>query len=185
MPTTLFHGPGVRGRFVSDLSSLRVEGAREICSQAQFSGPGEWTLGPLDEATRDALDALLKLLEEHDQSKTWILWAHDLGLVPKTIRSRMDTVVFLPLPPEEADIPQETMDLGFAVVRAALARDFSFIYQKVQGLPQERIPEFLVGLENALAVLPGAMQLWPSLRPLSGHVVRPAPWQVFAALCFG
>jgi hypothetical protein len=180
----LFHGPGVRGRFSSE-SPLRVDTARDICSQAQFGGSGEWVLGPLDDATRDALDALLKLLEEHDPSKKWMLWAYDLGLVPKTIRSRMDETVFLPPPEGEPELAQEMADLGFALVRAALARDVAFIYQKVHAVDQEQVPELLVGLENALTVLPGAIQLWPSLRSLGGQITRPTPWQVLAALCFG
>lgn len=184
MSTTLFHGPGVRGRFGPG-DPLRVDTARELCTQAQFGGSGEWVLGPLDDATRDALDALLKLLEEHGPAKKWTLWANDLGLVPKTIRSRMDETVFLPPPEGEPELAQEMLDLGFSLVRAALARDLAFIYQKVHAVNQEQMPELLAGLENALVVLPGAIQLWPSLRSLGGQITRPTSWQVLAALCFG
>ena len=45
--------------------------------------------GPLDDADPSTLDILLKRIEEPiNQAPLLILWAYDLGSVPKTIRSR-------------------------------------------------------------------------------------------------
>jgi len=45
--------------------------------------------GPLDEADPSNLDTLLKIVEEPlPNTPTLILWAHDFGSVPPTIRSR-------------------------------------------------------------------------------------------------
>lgn len=53
---------------------------------------GSVVIGPMDLATVDASDALLKIVEEPSTLTQPFLWAHDLGQVSKTIRSRCHTV---------------------------------------------------------------------------------------------
>lgn len=178
MSVVLFHGPGVRDRFSSpEGKGLRVAEARRLCMEAQFAGQAQWTLGPLDDATKDACDALLKLLEEHAENQSWTLWAVDLGLVPRTIRSRADEVLFLP----GEEYSQETLDLAFAIARAALGKDLAFLYQKIFPLGEDQLASLVDALGQALAFLPGGSSVWPQVRPLCG-TARPSPWQVLSAL---
>lgn len=53
---------------------------------------GSVVLGPMDLATVDASDALLKIVEEPSKLTKPFLWANDLGQVSKTIRSRCHTI---------------------------------------------------------------------------------------------
>ena len=49
---------------------------------------GAVVIGPMDLATVDASDALLKVIEEPSDLSLPFLWANDVGQVSKTIRSR-------------------------------------------------------------------------------------------------
>lgn len=102
----LFHGPGAREAALAEAPQIGVlvappfgdEGlkaveAREVVS-ALLSPPtgmeaGVLIVGPMDQAWPKASDVLLKRLEEFNSDVvTPILWAHDLGGVSPTIRSR-------------------------------------------------------------------------------------------------
>lgn len=102
----LFFGPGARSAALKEASrvgrlvappfgdaGLKVDEAREVVelllSTPVGTGTGVVIVGPLDEAPAKSTDALLKTLEEfNDQATRPILWAHDLGGVSSTIRSR-------------------------------------------------------------------------------------------------
>ena len=102
----LFHGPLARheavtvaaskGRMISDPigdGGLKVDDSRRIVSLAGMSGIGDKrpviVVGPLDQATPEAADALLKTLEDLSEGPLLILlWTDYLGGVIGTIRSR-------------------------------------------------------------------------------------------------
>tara|TARA_Y100000310_G_scaffold304676_1_gene344052 strand:- start:2500 stop:3129 length:630 start_codon:yes stop_codon:yes gene_type:complete len=106
MTPLLFHGPGAReaalsaahlaGRLVSDPvgdEGLKVDEARQIVALANSSGIGDrppcLVIGPLDSASPEASDALLKTLEDlSDAPMRLFLWASYMGEVTPTIRSR-------------------------------------------------------------------------------------------------
>ena len=106
MTPVLFHGPGGReaalraarlsGRLLGDPigdSGLKVDDSRQIVLLANSSGIGDAApcivVGPLDDATPEAGDALLKTLEDLSEAPLRIfLWASYLGGVIPTIRSR-------------------------------------------------------------------------------------------------
>lgn len=103
----LFHGPTARGaallcardvgRLIRDPvgdDGLKVEDARLLVSLSENSGVGDRPpvviVGPLDRATPEASDALLKTLEDLAEGPLRIvLWADYLGGVSKTIQSRI------------------------------------------------------------------------------------------------
>ena len=104
----LFHGPKARdqavkiseeiGRPISDPigdQGLKVDDSRLIVNRALVGGSGVGdrpptvVLGPLDKATPEAADALLKTLEDlADAPLRIFLWADFLSDVSPTIRSR-------------------------------------------------------------------------------------------------
>lgn len=102
----LFHGPRARGEAVEHAScvgrllsdpigdqGLKVADSRHIVEMAGSSGVGDKKpvviVGPLDRATPEAGDALLKTLEDLAEGPLVILlWADYLGGVIGTIRSR-------------------------------------------------------------------------------------------------
>lgn len=102
----LYHGPTARDRAVVQAESvgrlvsepigdkgLKVDDSREIVRLSQLSGVGDKPpvvlIGPLDKATPEASDALLKTLEDLAEGPLRILlWADNLHGVVGTIRSR-------------------------------------------------------------------------------------------------
>jgi len=106
MSTLLFHGPGARQAAVDKAAEigrllgapfgedgLKVKVAREIVDLLECAPVGDdigvIIIGPMDETSPEAADALLKTLEEFDaRFFRPLLWAHDAGSVIGTIRSR-------------------------------------------------------------------------------------------------
>jgi len=106
MTPRLFHGPSARdkavslsleiGRPVGDPvgdKGLKVDDSREIVELASHSGIGDKAptivVGPIDQASPEASDALLKTLEDLAEGPLRIiLWADFLNEVSPTIQSR-------------------------------------------------------------------------------------------------
>ena len=102
----LFHGPAARGEAIAfarevgrPVSSpigddgLKVDDSRALVALAGSSGVGDRppcvVVGPLDDATPEAADALLKTLEDLASGPLRIiLWCESIGGVIGTIRSR-------------------------------------------------------------------------------------------------
>ena len=98
----IHHGPGVENK-LDDLlegktlvkppyESLKTDEVKDLVYQFSQVWPQKGACllaGPLDEATSDVLDILLKRIEEPlEGSPELILWARDFGGIPPTIRSR-------------------------------------------------------------------------------------------------
>lgn len=106
MTPFLFHGPSSRDRAVQKSEEcsrpisdpvgdrgLKVDDARSIVDLANNGGVGDLppsvVVGPIDAATPEAADALLKTLEDLSEAPLKIvLWADHLTEVVPTIRSR-------------------------------------------------------------------------------------------------
>lgn len=107
MPSCLlFHGPGAREAALAEVSSLgalvappygddglKTDEARSVVASLLSPPLGKETgvviVGPMDMANPKASDVLLKRIEEFNPKVVIpILWAHDLGGVSPTIRSR-------------------------------------------------------------------------------------------------
>lgn len=106
MSTLLFHGPTSRDTAIAEAErigrllaepfgddGLKVETAREIVEMLSTAPIGDKigtvVIGPFDDVTVQASDAMLKTLEEFDSRFVQpLLWAMDVGSVTGTIRSR-------------------------------------------------------------------------------------------------
>lgn len=105
MACVLYHGPGARQAAVEEADrigvlvkppfgddGLKVPEAREVVGllrRATLVKLSVFVVGPVDRANVNASDALLKSIEHPPCKYTaLILWAHDLGEVRDTIRSR-------------------------------------------------------------------------------------------------
>ena len=105
----LYHGPEARGKACEEAhrvgrmlcdpigdGGLKTEDAREAVSIVAAGTIGDATptlvIGPLDSATPEAADALLKTLEDLSGYVTLCLWAECVGSVIPTIRSRTNAV---------------------------------------------------------------------------------------------
>ena len=137
----LFYGPGAEeealqrsddiGRLLAEpfgAEGLKVADSREITSLMAAppvgSGIGVVIIGPMDRATPEAQDALLKHLEEFDPTTIQpILWTIDLGAVFGTIRSRC----LMEWCPHGAVPEMEHLDAATSLVRSAIDRDYASI----------------------------------------------------------
>lgn len=111
----LYHGPEGRGTACAEANrlgrllcdpigdgGLKTEDAREAVNIVASGTIGDATptmvIGPLDSATPEAADALLKTLEDLSGYVTLCLWAECIGSVIPTIRSRTTAVWCPPSP---------------------------------------------------------------------------------------
>ena len=177
----LFHGPEARnaaleraaeGRPISEPvgdAGLKVEEARQIVDLASggFVGDAEPTLviGPIDAATTNAADALLKTLEDLRGRVTLILWARDDRDVIPTIRSRTRPV-WCPATPRTLDPIVPYLPDATDMVARAFAGDEDGVLGIVQ--KHSRNLEVLVyALDRVLAGAaadPRAIEMWDDLR---------------------
>ena len=115
----LYHGPEGRGTACAEANrigrllcdpigdgGLKTDDAREAVNIVASGTIGDATptmvIGPLDSATPEAADALLKTLEDLSGYVTLCLWAECIGSVIPTIRSRT-TGVWCPAGPTWID----------------------------------------------------------------------------------
>jgi len=184
----LFHGPGARtaclahvrqvnGRLVAPPfgdDGLKVAEAREA-TELLFSPPvgekiGVVVLGPMDRATPDAVDALLKTIEEFPSGVTLpVLWAHELEDVWGVLRSRcLEHWCSAPATVEEDGA---TTSLAWDLLEGVLTGDLSVLIrliekqtkgEKVDALIQAIIVTLASDLQH-----PARRKMWDSLRVLT------------------
>ena len=190
MTPLLYHGPLARDRAVERAaeigrpiseplgdSGLKVDDSRLIVLKANQSGVGDkapsLVVGPLDRATPEAADALLKTLEDMAQGPLrLVLWADYLGGVRPTIRSRTravwcpvtseDTHYIDPLYYLEADAKKL---LGY-LLKGDHGRVLGMVLKADKGWPEllnavvQQLPDLELEGEDAQTV----MALWPRIR---------------------
>ena len=198
----LFHGPGARQAAIAKAhevgslaappfgdNGLKVDEARAAV-RTLLEGSISFELrviiaGPMDEATPEASDVLLKRIEEFEEDIVQpILWAHDLGDVTATIRSRC---LDFWSPREGPEVDNDAV-LGAAweLVNAAREGDCFSLPAKVKSLSKE-LPELLAAVAEVLAQdLEDEVnrRLWERLRPATCWR-NPRPAEVVAALVEG
>lgn len=182
----LFHGPEARDRAVQKASQegrlvsepvgdkgLKVEDSRRVVEISLNPGVGDKppyvVIGPLDAATPEASDALLKTLEEVMNTPLRIvLWADYLGEVIPTIRSRTHAI-WCPPGRTWLDPLSWKEDSAKTLLKAWLAKD----WVRVIGILQEEAKDWqdlIRALSNLLPPLMAGengdrvMGLWESLR---------------------
>lgn len=187
---TLFHGPRAReegiawaeatGRLLTPPGgdTLKIEASREMIT---FLGNipigdkiGCLLIGPMDEATEAASDALLKSLEECDTRYVYpAVWATHIGNVEPTIRSR--TIEKWCPPPPGVWTEGPYMPAATALCAAALKGRTASV---IETLAENEGAEEGLLMASALALLTmeeedlGArLRLWASIR----EALRRAP----------
>lgn len=183
----LFHGPGAQnealagpgvllGLYGSGEKGLGVAETREALALVEHpTKSGVLIFGPLDKASPEALDALLKTVEEPPDHLELRLFALEEGLVSPTIRSRcLRRFCSDPRP----------LDLGTARrwVAWALAGKVGELAEQVLASKSEEPLPSLQQLSAALVEHGGGelfVALWKALRELPEDPTRP---EVFSAL---
>jgi hypothetical protein len=154
---------------------LKVDDSRQVVEISLNPGVGDKppyvVIGPLDAATPEASDALLKTLEEVENTPLRIvLWADYLGEVIPTIRSRTHAV-WCPPGRTWLDPLSWKEDAAKALLKAWLAED----WVRVIGLLAEDAKNWQDLLRALCNLLPPAtsgeggervMLLWESIRPV-------------------
>ena len=134
----------VYGRIEAVLGSekgVRKDDARAMLalhnSPPASDGFSAVVIGPMDLATVDASDALLKVVEEPSMLTKPFLWAYDLGQVSKTIRSRCHTVWSYQHTPDEAykfntELLDQALDgNGVAIAELLLDNDPKLVLNEI------------------------------------------------------
>lgn len=156
-------------------SGLKVDDSRLIVQLSGDSGVGDrapsLVVGPLDSATPEAADALLKTLEDLSEGPLRIvLWADDLLRVIPTIRSRT-WAKWCPPVVGGFDPLNHLADSAEALCQAVLSQDFNRILGSL-GEADKGWPDLVQALCAPLSrSLEGehfevALAVWPRLRRL-------------------
>lgn len=180
MTPPLFHGPEARNRAVqwsfdtgrpasSPLGDdgLKVNDSRRIVDLANQGGVGDkpptLVVGPLDRATVEASDALLKTLEDLAEGPLRIaLWADYLIGVPLTIRSRTRATYC----PGNMRLTNGVKQAAEKIIQAV--RTNKAVASKTLSALEEHDPEIL--LDAMVQALDPEIdqELWSRLRPALG-----------------
>lgn len=180
----LYHGPLGRdaavdwsyatGRPVADPigdNGLKVDDSRLIVSVANQAGIGDLpptlVIGPVDRATPEAADALLKTLEDLAGGPLrLVLWADFLGGVTQTIRSRVITSWC----PGEISLPKSILASANSIVKASRPNSSVVLVDAICLALDAHDPELL--LHALITVLDPTdssdIGLWDRIRPMLG-----------------
>ena len=184
----LFHGPLARDAAVAEGQKLgrpqdplgdkglKIADSRAIAKLALLPGIGDHppslVVGPLDSATPEAADALLKTIEEiSNKPLQLIFWANDIRGVIKTIRSRCFTR-WCPAPLSGRGYQDPLAHLkGHAnsLMRAALEGDVGRLLSSLEEAGAATPSVVFKGVEDLAGSLDGAsalraVKLWERIR---------------------
>lgn len=161
----LFHGPGAQqtaeseldqiGRAVAPpfgLDGLKIDDARAIIGLMETAPvgdrPGALLIGPLDRARQQATDVLLKVIEEFDPKGVRpVVWAHDIGGVAPTIRSRC----LHRWCPGEESVDETLMNFAFELIDAYLTGDCATVIEIIDQQSKTDAPDLLEAVVKALS----------------------------------
>lgn len=149
-------------------NGLKVDEAREAVALLRSTPVGDLAgvvvVGPMDRAAPKSADTLLKIVEEPTAFAVPILWAHDLGGVQATIRSRC---LDLWSPPTGREVPDTELEsTARELIRAHMNGSFWEIPGLVKKM-EKRESELLGEVADALTanlVDPRHQQLWERVR---------------------
>jgi hypothetical protein len=146
-------------------------------------------IGPLDDIAPKSADVLLKSLEEPHPSVRAILWAHDIGGVRPTIRSRCLDHWAPPTPewltPSDDDLEEAARNLTAAALRGQVEA-LPPLLARLKGKEWRGIA-ILVEALSTPPVSPDKIALWERIRALvsasaGGSQTPPGQIEILAAL---
>lgn len=185
MTPTLFHGPEARdsavllseerGRPVRAPmgdSGLKVDDSRLIVELATLSGVGDkppsLVIGPIDGATPEAADALLKTLEDLTEAPLrLVLWADHLAGVIPTIRSRTRAAWCPPgltYQPSYSYLSEQAQTLCVALLKADGAGVLGVIEDTEKDEWLDLLQAVCEPLAESVSKGPEAIEAWLSIR---------------------
>lgn len=188
----LFHGPGAKlaaceaaarlgfllaDPFGDDEGGLKVDDARAACALLSTTPLGDQigvvVIGPMDgTATLKSADVLLKSIEEfRGEFVQPVLWAHDLGGVPMTIRSRC-LAHWSDLEEAKDEDDDEVASSAWTAVSAAIQKDHARLIGALRLLTRKeaKANKFLMALVDCLSTKlddPAHRAVWERLRPVA------------------
>lgn len=128
---------------------------------------GSIVIGPLDDASVNATDAMLKAIEEHDTRYVIpVLWATDIGSVIGTIQSRCHAVWC----PGDPNVSEEAAFLKIAenLCRAALQRKVLVVVETLKEIEGQEAEVMRASVEVLSKKdnwpIKARLLLWDSLR---------------------
>jgi hypothetical protein len=133
---------------------------------------GVVVIGPLDRVgSSKASDGLLKSIEEHTELVVPVLWAHDLGGVSPTIKSRC---LVRWCPQVGVDDDDEIQGDGRALVAAVLNNrlwDVPTLVKKYDVKDNKRLPDLIGVIAQAVTAdwSPEGAALWERVRLVAQH----------------
>lgn len=182
MSAFLFHGPMARSEAIKRAESLgrmiappvgdvglKVDMSRAVVDLLQAIPVGDergsLVIGPFDQATVEAADALLKAIEEHNAKYVVpVLWAEDIGSVVGTIRSRCHEVWC----PEENSLRSPFYKVAEGICRAALERKTLLLMEQLKEIEGQEDDILRASVEVLISKeewpLGVRVLLWNSLR---------------------
>lgn len=161
----LFHGPGAKEAAISEAGrigrlvappigddGLKVDDARRVAELLASVPAGELTgvviIGPMDEANAKSSDTLLKSIEDFPGEYTIpIMWAHDLGGVSMTIRSRCLDRFVNALGASDNDA---IIAAAFRIIEATIAKDYLIVVDTMRPY-DKREYDLIAALSEALS----------------------------------
>ncbi|MGL4567299.1 MAG: hypothetical protein ACRCU6_02075, partial [Fusobacteriaceae bacterium] len=127
-------------------------------------------IGPMDDANPKASDTLLKIIEDEPSSCRLNLWAHDIGEVSKTIKSRC-----IPVWCQFSFTGNDGEDLSESVsrsyIQALLAGRYYELHDILSQYKEKDMSLLSHSIADALwadAANPKALRIWNRIRPLMG-----------------
>lgn len=199
----LYHGPGARLAALEESArvgrlllpplgdkGLKVDEARQLVGML-LSVPvgnqkGVVVVGPMDHSDFKSSDVLLKSIEEFDSRFIQpILWAHDLGGVTETIRSRC-----LDRWAPDVEVVEDNdglVALGYDLIHFSLTGEWSRIPTLVKGYLKEEDTHGGDLLRSIADALRGQLheepsqRLWRQVRAVAMHR-NPTAIEIIAAL---
>jgi len=182
----LYHGPGAREAAITEANrigrlvappigdgGLKVDDARLVVELLMSVPTGELTgvivIGPMDEANAKSSDTLLKSIEDFRGDYTIpIMWAHDLGGVSLTIRSRCLDRFVSALGSNDNDV---IVSDAFKIIEAVTTKDYLVVVDTMRPY-DKREYDLIAALAEALSTRldqEDCRQIWDRVRSVAEH----------------
>lgn len=182
----LYHGPGAKEAAIAEANrigrlvappigddGLKVDDARRVTELLMSVPTGELlgvvVIGPMDEANAKSSDTLLKSIEDFPGDYTVpIMWAHDLGAVSMTIRSRCLDRFVTALGSSDNDA---VIASAFKIIEATIAKDYLVVVDTMRAY-DKREYDLIAALSEALSTgleRDDYRGIWERVREVAGY----------------
>jgi len=210
LSSLLYYGPGARDKAIEEALSrgrllcppigdqgLKVDDARAVAELLQGSAVGDAlgavVIGPMDWASKEAPDVLLKSIEDTSEWVYPVLWAFDIGEVRDTIISRC-LAHWAPAEDGKWDLNQRSERVANTLLESIKDNDTMTVLTIVRDLmkkdakDKEREEDHDIGVELLVSLVQRLdpertedLELWLRIRRAM-RVSHPSPAEILDAL---